>query len=264
MDRLEAETGAYEPIILGEGAVVKLDLEDPTVRASLVGGLSKGRFERFLRDAGEDEVEALRLYLWNTAIAAAFYAPLQTLEVALRDAIHRELSADHGDRWWERWDINLDWRALQQIDTAATRLRSRKQPVTPAGLVAALTFGFWVKLLGPGLRGIYEEHFWRQSLYRAFPFAKRDRSLKSFTRVEVFKPISATNEFRNRVAHHVPIYREPLTDQFATIQTICGWIAPSARTMVDAFDTCTPLLGLISADVSTNTYRVAETFPAHF
>jgi hypothetical protein len=242
------------------GGIVKLDLWEPTIRASLISGLSKGRFERFLRDAGRDEVEALRLYLWNTAAAAAFYSPLQVLEVALRDAINRELCADHGDRWWERWDIHLDWRALQQIDSVTSRLTSRKQPVTNTNVVASLTLGFWVKMLAPGPRNIYEEQFWRKSLYRAFPFAKGDAQLKTFKRVEVFKPINGLNEFRNRVAHHVPIYDEDLNQHIDTIKRVSGWIAPAAKTMADAFDNCTPLLALISHDASSKTFKIAPTF----
>jgi hypothetical protein len=32
--------------------------------------------------------ETLQLYVWNTALAAAFYGPLQALEIALRNALH--------------------------------------------------------------------------------------------------------------------------------------------------------------------------------
>ena len=32
------------------------------------------------------------LYAWNTAVSAAFYGPLQGLEVALRNAMHRRLA----------------------------------------------------------------------------------------------------------------------------------------------------------------------------
>jgi hypothetical protein len=240
--------------------IVKLDFSDPAIKSALISGLSPGRFAHFRRDAGGNDLDALRLYLWNTAIAAAFYTPLQVLEVALRDAINRELSADHGELWWQRWDIHLDWRALQQIDIVTTRLAKRKQPATSANVIASLTFGFWTKMLAPGPSNIYEQHFWRKSLYRAFSRAKKDKALRSFTRVEIFKPINELNEFRNRVAHHVPIYHESLVDQFALITRVCRWLGPSSEALLSALDTCTPLLSALYYDKSTDIYRVDQRF----
>jgi hypothetical protein len=37
--------------------------------------------------------DSLALYVWNTALAAAFYGPLQSLEIALRNALHAELTS---------------------------------------------------------------------------------------------------------------------------------------------------------------------------
>ena len=56
------------------------------------GALSHELLHPYLDAVGGDRESALRLYLWNTAASAAFYGPLQGLEVALRNALHRKLA----------------------------------------------------------------------------------------------------------------------------------------------------------------------------
>ena len=58
-------------------------------------------------------------------------------------------------------------------------------------MVATLSFGFWVSLLGPGgrikgsaLRANYEMTLWRPALRRAFPYRK------TLTRREAHKPLN--------------------------------------------------------------------------
>ena len=53
-------------------------------------------------------------------------------------------------------------------DAKAT-IAQRKKPVIPPRVVAELSFGFWVSLLGPGPSGLYEMRLWCPILYKAFP-----------------------------------------------------------------------------------------------
>ena len=50
---------------------------------SLKGCLSRNRLSKYLRATQGSLSTALALYNWNTAISAAFYGPLQCLEVTL-------------------------------------------------------------------------------------------------------------------------------------------------------------------------------------
>jgi len=58
----------------------------------LEASLSRERLGTYLDAAGGDRKGAIELYAWNTAVSAAFYGPLQGLEVTLRNAIHRRLA----------------------------------------------------------------------------------------------------------------------------------------------------------------------------
>ena len=101
---------------------------------------------------GGDREGAIRLYAWNTAVSAAFYGPLQGLEVALRNAMHRRLAERYGEAWYDNRDAGLDRGAMQRVASARTELARDAYGDDPPRIVAALSFGFWVSLLGPGGR----------------------------------------------------------------------------------------------------------------
>ena len=50
--------------------------------------LARDRLGTYLAASGEDQVQALRLHTWNTAVSDAFYGPLQGIKFALRNAMH--------------------------------------------------------------------------------------------------------------------------------------------------------------------------------
>lgn len=75
--------------------VVKVfEFEDGVLEA-LETSLSPERMATYVNAAGGNREKALRLYTWNTAISAAFYGPLQGLEIALRNAAHHHLSVSY-------------------------------------------------------------------------------------------------------------------------------------------------------------------------
>ena len=85
--------------------------------------LSVDRLGTYLTAAGDDRINAIRLYTWNTAISAAFYGPLQALEIAPRDAINRELAAVNGQAWYDNIKTGLDSGCLARIEKAKRNLR---------------------------------------------------------------------------------------------------------------------------------------------
>jgi hypothetical protein len=68
---------------------------------ALETSLSPERLSTYLAAANGDHAAALRLYVWNTEISAAFYGPLQGLEIVVRNAFHRELAAVYGPTWYD-------------------------------------------------------------------------------------------------------------------------------------------------------------------
>ncbi len=197
------------------------------ILAALETTLSADRIATYLRETDGDKGLALRLYTWNTAVSAAFYGPLQGLEVALRNAMHRELSIRYGIDWYDNLACGLDDHALKKINEAKTTLVRKRYSVDPPHVVAELSFGFWVSLLGKGGRSAspgrgkrnYDMTLWRPALYKAFPQSRRSRA-------DTHEPLDYLRTFRNRIAHHEPIFNRHLLQDFQSIMDVVSWICP--------------------------------------
>ena len=118
----------------------------------LEASLSRERLGTYLDAARGDREGAIRLHAWNTAVSAAFYGPLQGLEVTLRNAMYRGLAEHYGEAWYDNRDAGLERSAMERIASARTELARDGHGDDPPRIVAALSFRFWVSLLGPGGR----------------------------------------------------------------------------------------------------------------
>ena len=96
--------------------------------------------------------------------------------MALRNAMHRQLERRYGPAWYDNPDTGLDAGCLRRIANAKTKLAQDGYTVDPPRMVSALSFGFWVSLLGPGGRiadsarsANYEMTLWRPAVARSVP-----------------------------------------------------------------------------------------------
>jgi len=172
----------------------------------LIPTLSAGRFTKYLNESAGDQDLALDLYRWNGELSSALFEDIGVVEVALRNAMHKELSGTYGALWYAKSELfDDDTRGL--ISKAWSRNRISDLPTVVQGgkLVSSLTFGFWTTLLSKGshARGIppfdqklsYDELLWKPSLYKAFPGSSGARS-------SVLDVATLVRNVRNRVAHH--------------------------------------------------------------
>jgi hypothetical protein len=208
-------------------AEVKLFTFDEDVLDALETSISSERMATYVSEAAGDRELALRLYTWNTAISAAFYGPLQGLEVAVRNAMHQQLAAKYGADWYNNHACGLDAGALRRLEQAVASLKSGGYPLDPPHVVAELPFGFWVSLLGPGgkppspefRKRNYEMTLWRPALFKAFPHCRLSRR-------ETHKPLNSLRTLRNRIAHHEPVFYRNLAQEYQSILTVADWICP--------------------------------------
>ena len=191
--------------------------------------LSRERLGTYLVATGGDREKAIRLYIWNTEVSAAFYGPLQGLEVALRNAMHRLLAGRYGPAWYDNPAAGLDAGALDRLESARSGLKQGN----PSQVVAVLSFGFWVSLLGPGgridarRRANYEMTLWRPALRGVFAHRR------PLTRRQVHRPLDDLRILRNRIAHHEPIFRQNLALHHERLLDVAGWISPATRAWIE-------------------------------
>lgn len=199
-------------------------MDDPARYSVLDDCLMPARMAPYLRACDGDRERARRLYVWNIEISAAFWGPINGVEVAIRNAVHGVL-AEHFDRadWWNT--RGLDARAVSTARDEEDKLAARLPKVTADDVVAALSFGFWSSMLG-GPKGALEQNlYWQRCLHRAFPGWTHQpndaRGRKAFLR-----RIELLRKFRNRVAHHEPIHARDLRKDHDRILDVAALIHP--------------------------------------
>ena len=193
--------------------------------------LSPERFATYITSSGGDRIRAAQLYIRNSALSAAFYGPLQGLEVALRNAMHIQISRKYGADWYDNKATVLDARTSGEIAIVRAKLLKEGHIANPPNMVAAMPFGFWIALLGKGGqldaggKANYEMTLWRSGLYKVFPF-------KRLNRETAYHRIDHLRIFRNRIAHHEPIFKRQLEKDFASILEVAGWISPNTAAWI--------------------------------
>ena len=176
--------------------------------------ISRERLEKYLSAKNGDISAAISLYEHNSRLSEAFYTPLQSLEICLRNALNEQLTALYGNDWLTNGAPPFDQNTQDWIDEAITDLGGLANGVGFGHVVAELKLAFWVSLLAPR----YDSTVWRAGLYKAF-IAKGGKS-----RGQVHSRLNALRRFRNRVAHHEPIFHRNLDETHKEIIETIEWI----------------------------------------
>ena len=164
--------------------------------------LGQSRFQRYLTARNEQHLDAVALYEWNTRVSAAFMEILCHVEVLLRNAVDQQFPATDPRAPLSILDVDV-WLcdpatltpgSREKVNEAITRLQREGKRPTRDRVIASLSFGFWQALFS----GNYEE-LWRKRLWRAFPNGNGKRR-------QIANLTGAILHFRNRIAHHEPIF----------------------------------------------------------
>ncbi len=188
---------------------------------NLEKSISSERFSTYLNETSGNKEEALQLYWWNSKVSAEFYIPLQGLEITLRNSLH-QVCTDHfgAENWYET--APLDRVGGELVDKAKWKVQRLHQTITPPHVVAELSFGFWLSLLNKQ----YHQSFWIPFLHKAFPHASKPRA-------EIHRTLDHLRLFRNRIAHHEPIFSRHLAEDYQSIMTTVSWICPVTADWID-------------------------------
>lgn len=202
---------------------------------SLGGVIPPGRVAHFLRAAGRDAVRALALHDWNEAMGAAFYQPLQKVELGLRVKVESAMAAAYGVVWFAEpafLRVN-DWAVHEEIATASRRLMKDSVHVDADGLMAKASFGLWVGLMRP----IFNPPVWMTHLRTAFP------SLPDGEGRHDLAVLAARAAFlRNRIDHHEPLIGLDISALHTDVMTLLHWIDPGLAARAKAGCTVQQLL----------------------
>ena len=230
------------------------------IQAKLADMISSERLRSYIIASGGSLASALELYVWNCSASAALYGPLQSVEIALRNAIHNALVVYISPDWpTDPKFLAIDPRLAQGIVDARryvlqTWVRKNTPPETPASdivvvrtaleaqataggttvlatsrIVAELSCGFWVAMF----KNQYQHTLFGPVLSRVLPpRVKRGHANAALTRLK---------DLRNRIAHHEPIHHLALGSLYGDILQVAGWLSPELSQWIGYHSRC-PLL----------------------
>lgn len=201
--------------------------------AALERVFSPERLASYADPAKLDPVETVARYLWELALVAAMHPVLHSLEVAFRNELARAAGKLVAGRafstagipsWLDAVPSMLMDREREKVLAAKERMGADPRRWTEARLIAKLDFGFWVALC----RDSYTDtrasgpRLWPRALDIAFQ--RRPRTVT--TRAEVYHRYDRIRKFRNRVAHHQPVWNQDYLGQHEYILESLSWISP--------------------------------------
>jgi len=163
---------------------------------------------------------AVKLHVHNTALSAAFWGPLQVFEIALRNAFHGQLSGHFGATWYDEAAFLMDQDIIKNIDDVKQKLADKHLAIDTPHIVAELQFGFWTLLTS----GRYEHTIWTPALSKAFAQYAATHG-KAPKRSTISGQLTYIRGFRNRIAHHEPIFHRDLLADYKSLLSLSSWLA---------------------------------------
>jgi hypothetical protein len=214
--------------------------------AGLERALSAERLQAYRLPADRDVTHGLARYIWNLALADAVAPLLHAFEVTLRNEVVRTAgkivpariaAANAAARanapaflsgtfpsWLDVEPTMLLANEKRKLDRAKSELGNDRRTHTEGHLIAKLDLGFWVALCRHAYADTRAEgpRLWPVGLKQAF----RYRPAEITTASAIFHQFDLIREFRNRVAHHDPIWDRDYLGKHEHILVSLAWMAP--------------------------------------
>lgn len=199
----------------------------PTQTAAVANTISPVRLGTYLAATGfSPGATALDIYVWNALVSGAFFSSLHICEVVMRNGVAHALELKYGHDW--PWNSGFE-RTLTAARKADLQQARQGIPVGSTGkVIAELKFVFWCKMFTVR----HDPHVWNVHLRTAFPFLPFPLTVAA-ARTMLYDEMEALRGFRNRIAHHEPIFAYPLDEHHMRIARLiksrCGetaeWLA---------------------------------------
>jgi hypothetical protein len=212
----------------------------PEVRDAWLRALSAARFDTYLRAANGDEERALRLYKWNGLVGGAWTPLLGLVEVSFRNAIHDALTVGFGQADW--WNVVvLDAATNRNLATSQSTLTATYGSAPAGRIVADLSFGNWVRLLGRGGRNGAQSVDYVKTLWRPF---LDPRFKLAVSRKDMHDQSETIRKFRNRLAHHEPVLTIDMPKMLDEVAAFADIVSPVVAAEIRADRTIRNVLNL--------------------
>ncbi|WP_323161543.1 hypothetical protein [Pseudomonas fluorescens] len=198
---------------------------------TLEAKLSTPRMSRYLKGHQGNQDHAAQAYVHNMRIAESLVSIFHVLEVALRNAIQREMVREYQrEDWFEEFDGSTNGdlaSSYEKVADARTSLKKRGVTASADDITAELSFGFWTSLFN---RKAFPDV--SKPLMRVFHHAPKNSKKADVIRSR----LNNARDLRNRCFHHEPLLWQPIYFLHRDITEIVQWIDPGLCTWLKAND----------------------------
>lgn len=175
---------------------------------STIGNPRISPYRSFFNCASDEQV--LGAYLWGQAVSNALWPCLSMYEVVIRNSIHMAASR-HSSRgtsvshsWYDQQKagcLKITLKGAKQID----EILEKSQNLSPDGVVASLSFGFWPSFLR-GLAKKDRAHI-LTATFAYHPYSKVAHWGYQDNVTKLIDTLVMIQNLRNAVAHLEPIWK---------------------------------------------------------
>ncbi|RZI40373.1 hypothetical protein EGT07_23815 [Herbaspirillum sp. HC18] len=187
----------------------------PTIFEQAISKPRLDSYRQYFRPRNIDE--AIGIYMWNSELSACISTLLAYFEIALRNNIHQAMSqfysrgASSSIHWYDTIRASLKLGTVSKIDEVRyegppKNRRLRSPAPGPDEIVSRVSFGFW-----PGVLSTIDPRYADQILPHIFRHHPLNANPADWnvapTRKAALAFIYELNIFRNRLAHHEPLWK---------------------------------------------------------
>ncbi len=168
--------------------------------------ISEERMNRYVQACDGNTRKAMTLYRYNLQLSQELFTIISCFEIALRNAINREMTARLGNEWLRDsimpngvFSLPILNKTHDIIQFAYNKL-NREDAYTHTKLLAEMEFGIWKYMFSP-----IQFRQTGRTLLRIFPYKERSTPEIQYNHSYFFNELDKINTMRNRIAHHEPV-----------------------------------------------------------
>lgn len=181
---------------------------------------------------------ALELYAWNAQVTGAFMLPQQVCEVVIRNAVSQVIEAVYGPEWpWSQGFIQSLPKDRIGLGEQVEKARSTVGMGDTNKVIPELKFVFWVKLFTKR----FDSRLWSPHLRTAFVGLPSGPSVQQHRQM-IADELDRVRRFRNRMAHHEPIFERNLAAEYTRMINLVTWRCPQTAAWLQGIDTVCAVL----------------------
>lgn len=208
--------------------------------------ISEERMSRYVQSCGGDTRKAMTLYRYNLQLSQELFTIISCFEIALRNAINKELTNRLGSEWLKDsilpggiFSIRNTHKTCEIITKSYQRLL-HEQSYTHTKLIAEMEFGVWKYMFSP-----VQFNQTGRVLLHVFPNKERSTAETQYNHSYFFNELDKVNTMRNRIAHHEPVcfyLQDPVIDTshvlgiYLKMQRLFAWMGIDSRSLLYGLD----------------------------